>query len=168
MYGGGFRILVGAPPVAGVNKYIHTSMGVKLKITHHNQPTRPTTHLPHVPCTAPYAWEVHWWALLSWVISLPFTPILTLRAGPSHLSARSERYLRNAFELEGAVWCVLISGRSLMRLYPNGEIHTPHRPQSSEAAACGNIRIILLCSAPSVWLIIIYRGSTVLLGVLRV
>ena len=86
---------------------------------------RSTTHTPHVPYTTPYAWEVHWWAPQSWVISPPSAPIFTLRAGPSHLSARSERYLRNAFELEGAVWCVLISGRSLMRLSKRRD---PQRP----------------------------------------
>ena len=68
----------------------------------HDQ-TRPTTQLPHVPYTTPYAWKVHWWAPQSWVISPPFTPIFTLRAGPSHLrihlSVRSERYLCYAFEL---------------------------------------------------------------------
>ena len=93
--------------------------------THHNQPTRPTTHFPHAPCTAPHAWEVRWWAPQSWVISPPFTPIFTLRAGPSHLSARSERYLRIAFELEGPVWCVLISATSPLRLSKRRD---PQRP----------------------------------------
>ena len=90
----------------------------------HDQ-TRPTTQLPHAPYTTPYAWEVHWWAPQSWVISPPFTPIFTLRAGPSHLSARSQRYLRNTFELEGAVWCVLVCSTRLLRLSKRRD---PERP----------------------------------------
>ena len=75
----------------------------------HDQ-TRPTRQLPHAPYTTPYAWEVHWWAPQSWVTSHLFTPLFTLLAGPSRLSVRSRRYLRNAFDFSNAVSGQAIEG----------------------------------------------------------
>ena len=66
-----------------------------------HDPTRPTTQLPHVPYTTPYAWEVHWRAPQSWVTSPLFTPLFTLMAGPSQRHARSWLPCGSADDPEG-------------------------------------------------------------------
>ena len=53
--------------------------GVKLRCEYtHNQQARPTTHVPHVPSTTPYALNLQQRLSPSWVFTHPFTPM----AGP--------------------------------------------------------------------------------------
>ena len=120
-----------------VHTFVHSCEGVNKGVNvcvNTNCTTKPDPpHNSHMSSTQPHMHGRSTGGLHS-VISPPFTPIFTLRAGPSHLSARSERYLRrNAFELEGPVWCVLISGSSLMRLSKRRDPQRPaiYIPQTS-------------------------------------
>ena len=66
-----------------VHTCIHTTDGVNVRCEYtHNQQARPTTHVPHVPSTTPYALNL--WQRLSpsWVFTHPFTPM----AGPGAIS----------------------------------------------------------------------------------
>ena len=81
----------------------------------HNERTRPTTYIPHVPSTTPYALKLLMQPTHQWVFTHPFTPMAPLM-GFTAIGGRLQLPFGCTIELEGAVWCVLISGSSLMQL----------------------------------------------------
>ena len=116
-------VLLAHGRATAVHTFDHSNSGVNIGVNlcvNNISTTKPDPpHNSHMSPTQPHMHGRSTGGLHSrgsWVTSHLFTPLFTLLAGPSRLSVRSQRYLRNAFDFSNAVFFVLVCSTRSLRL----------------------------------------------------